>query len=83
MEGRFSVAQNGWPALGTVAVTRWGAGTLLYKILLWTEQPSGFIFILTSSDPGRRMLTALASCSVTGCTNKAFPGEKHKHGCGP
>lgn len=65
------------------AVTRWGAGRLLYKILPWAEQLSSFIFVLTSSDPGSRTLTALASCSVTGCTNKAFPGEKHKHGCGP
>lgn len=37
------------------------------------------VFILTSCDPGSRTLTALASFSVTGCTNKAFPGEKHKH----
>lgn len=45
--------------------------------------PSSFIFILTSSDPGSRTLTVLASCSVTGCTNKAFPREKHKCGCDP
>ena len=83
-EGRFRVAQNGWPALGTVAVlSSYKMGSWkVYKILLWAEQLNSFIFILTSSDPGSRTLTVLASCSVIGCTNKAFPGEKHKHGCG-
>lgn len=64
-------------------ITKWGAGILLYKILLWAEQLGIFIFILTSSGPGSRTLTVLASCSVTGCTNKALPEEKHKHGCDP
>lgn len=41
------------------------------------------IYILTSSDPGNRTVTVLASFSVTGCTNKAFPGEKHKYSYGP
>lgn len=55
----------------------WGAGRLPYKTLLWAEQ---LCMILTSSDPGSRTLTALASLSVTGCTNRAFPGEKDKRG---
>lgn len=56
---------------------RWGAGRLPYKTLVWAEQ---LCMILTSSDPGSRTLTALASLSVTGCTNRAFPGVKDKHG---